>query len=198
MCHTEFNTRAQMRSECRCEAGRREGAGRRAGWQTYEDECGILIDEGTLSSYRPRQGWHTRWCEINVQNNNKVSSQGDAEFDTCSFFFVRRKAYGAFHLQNLWGKMPSAKRCPNTPAVRHMGSPQIHIVCILNLLVWADLTWCFFHFVIHELYMLRMCKPQAYINGHTDFLQMIKSLFFLQDIIIKIVLRRNPSQIWFE
>lgn len=91
---------------------------------------------------------------------NWKSNQGDAEFGTCTyflfiFFFKRRKAYGAFHLQNSWGKAPSAKRCPNTPAVETPKFTQsVFFSC------WLGLTWLdVFHFLIYETYMLCALVP---------------------------------------
>lgn len=88
-------------------------------------------EEGSLCC-RAKQGDHTKLLTLGsrglLSNLNKQPEWCQVQ-NLCFFFYLfmyllfLREAYGALHLQNSWGKMPLAKRCPNAPAVRHKETP---------------------------------------------------------------------------
>lgn len=68
---------------------------------------------------------------------NWISSQGD----TCKFFLDKESLRGFSTSRIYEVKTPSAKRCPNAPAVRHKKVPKftqsVYLSCRLGL-IWLD------------------------------------------------------------
>lgn len=102
------------------------------GGRKEEERAGYKTHKVTCLRYRTTKTRCVKWVW------NRIFSKLNKQPRWCqsSFFFQIGKAYRALHHQNLWGKRPTAKRCPNTPAEEHVEMP-LHLTCWLRM-IWLQ------------------------------------------------------------